>query len=55
MLILGEDPLEVEKVIQGISSKWKIKDMGNVSQILGLQVTRDRQNRTLRISQKLYI
>ena len=29
--------------------------MGNVSQILGLQVTRDRQNRTLRISQKPYI
>lgn len=52
---LGEDPLEVEKVIQGISSKWKIKDIGNVSQILGLQVTWDKQNRTLRISQKPYI
>ena len=31
ILILGEDPLEVKKVIQGISSKWKIKDIGNIS------------------------
>lgn len=30
-------------------------DLGDVAQILGLQVSRDRQKRTLRISQELYI
>jgi hypothetical protein len=55
MLVLGGNPLEVEKTIKGISSKWQIKDLGNVRQILGLQVSRDRDLKTLRISQEPYV
>jgi hypothetical protein len=55
MLVLGANPLEVEKTIKGISSKWQIKDLGNVRQILGLQVSRNRELKALRISQGPYV
>jgi hypothetical protein len=55
MLVLGADLVEVKKTIQGIAGRWEIKDLGDVAQILGLQVSRDRQKRTLRISQEPYI
>ena len=43
MLVLGADLVEVKKTIQGIADRWEIKDLGDVAQILGLQVSRDRQ------------
>jgi hypothetical protein len=55
MLILGVDPLEANRVVKGISAGWQIKDLGDVNQILGLQVTRDTESRTLKIHQKPYI
>lgn len=55
MLILGKDPRIVDATIQGIKSLWEIKDLGDVSLILGLNVKRDRALRTLKISQTHYI
>jgi hypothetical protein len=55
ILVLGADLVEVKKTIQGIAGRWEIKDLRDVAQILGLQVSRDRQKWTLRISQELYI
>ena len=34
--------------------KFKMTDMGDVSLVLGMQITRDRENRTLTISQEEY-
>ena len=47
MLILGRDPQAVQKVINGIASLWEIKDLGEVSLILGIRVRRDRSKRIL--------
>jgi hypothetical protein len=55
MLVLGASLQAVQATIQGISALWEIKDLGDVRQILGLQVQRDRPNRTLKIDQNHYI
>jgi len=55
MLILGKDPQAVEATVQGIKALWEIKDLGNVSLILGLKVVRDRVSKTLKINQTHYI
>ena len=54
MLILGPKLDAVQRVIQGISALWEIKDLGDVGTILGVQVRRDRQKRALYLSQKEY-
>ena len=55
MLVLGADLARVKETIKGIAQQWEIKDLGDVGQILGLQVSRDRQKRTLRLTQEPYI
>jgi len=55
MLILGRDPQAVQKVINGIASLWEIKDLGEVSLILGIHVRRDRSKRILYLDQSEYI
>ena len=55
MIILGAKLQAVEQVIQGISTLWEIKDLGDVSLILGIQVRRDRQKRLLSLDQSTYI
>jgi 3D (Asp-Asp-Asp) domain-containing protein len=55
MLILSKDPKAVEEVVQRIGVRWKIKDLGEVSVILGIRVTRDRKERVLHLDQEAYI
>jgi hypothetical protein len=55
MLILGPVLQKVQEVIKGISSLWQIKDLGDVGVILGLQVTRNRKARILKLAQEGYI
>ena len=55
MLILGKELQAVEATVQGIKALWEIKDLGNISLILGLRVVRDRAHRTLKITQAHYI
>ena len=55
MIILGKELQAIQTTIQGIKSLWEIKDLGDVSRILGLQIHRDRQKRTLTIDQSAYI
>jgi hypothetical protein len=55
MLILRRTPQAVQEVVQGIASLWEIRDLGDVSLILGLRVRRNRQNRTLLLNQSEYI
>jgi hypothetical protein len=43
MLILGKDSTDIDRVVKGIGKRWKIKDLGEVSMILGIRVTRDRK------------
>jgi transposase InsO family protein len=55
MVVLGDNLRAVQKAIQGIASLWEIKDLGDVSLILGLRIRRNRQERTLCIDQSEYI
>ena len=47
------DFLKAEK--SKISGRFEMDDRGEISSILGMAVTRDRKNRTLTISQKVYL
>jgi hypothetical protein len=55
MLILGADIRAVKETVKAISKRWEIKDLGDVSQILGLQVNRDREKGILTLSQRPYV
>ena len=44
----------IESIKRELMGKFKMTDMGDVSLILGRQVTRDHQNKTLTISQENY-
>ena len=55
MIILSADKKSIERVVTEIKKLWDIKDMGEVSKILGLHIHRDRARRALTISQTSYI
>ena len=45
----------IERVTQELAAAFEMIDMGPISFYLGLKVERDRQNRTLKLSQPAYI
>jgi len=47
--------IKIDRVLDGLASKWKISKLGAASHILGTKVTRDRSQRKLWISQNTYI
>lgn len=55
MLILSKDPAIIDKAVAHIRSRWEIKELGEVSHILGLRVLRDRGQRLLSLDQTAYI
>ena len=44
----------IEKIRSKVTEKFKMTDMGDVSLVLGMQITRDREKKTLTISQEEY-
>ena len=44
----------IEMIKTKLMDQFKMTDMGDVSLVLGMQVTRDRQGKTLTISQENY-
>ena len=55
IVVLGKERQAVQATIDSIGRLWEIKDLGDISVILGLRITRDRAKRTLKIDQNLYI
>ena len=55
ILITGKDPTLVEQKKKGLKEIFEITDMGEVSRILGMEVTRDYDERTLAITQTTYV
>ena len=55
MMIISKDIDLIKKTISLIKKLWDIKDIGNVEEILGLCVQRDRNQRTITICQTPYI
>ena len=54
LLVIGGDIQLIEKIKRKLMDQFKMTDMGDVSLVLGMQVTRDRQGKTLTISQENY-
>ena len=55
IIICGSKLSEVEKIKQQIKSNFDITNMGEIKHILGIKVTRNRENKTIHLSQKFYI
>ena len=54
MLIVGSSTEEINNIKKQLSKKFAMKDLGIAKQILGMRITRDRANGTLKISQTEY-
>ena len=46
LLLVGADIQVIESIKQTLMKRFKMTDMGDVSPVLGMQVTRDRQQKT---------
>lgn len=55
LLIAGPDKARIQGLKTALSSHFKMTDLGPCSYYLGMEVTRDRLNRTLRLSQRGYL
>jgi hypothetical protein len=54
MVIIAKDIQSIQGFKAGIAKRWEIKDLGEVKKILGLEITRDRAKRAIKISQTAY-
>jgi len=54
LLLVGADIQVIESIKQKLMKRFKMTDMGDVSLVLGMQVRRDRQQKTITISQENY-
>jgi hypothetical protein len=52
--ILSDEKDGVERMKRELSEKYGLKDGGDLNWMLGIKVTRDRKNRTIRLSQQAY-
>ena len=55
LLLAGKDPAAVNDVISHLRSLFELRDLGSVSHFLGMTITRDRPNLTLKLAQPLMI
>ena len=54
LLVIGGDIQLIEKIRIKLMEKFKMTYMGDVSLVLGMQINRDRETKTLTISQEEY-
>src|SRR6266702_3400400 len=50
-----KDGAKIDSIVQELSKHFKLRDLGPSTQLLGLEIHRDRPNRCLSISQSQYI
>jgi hypothetical protein len=53
--LAGKKGAKFDSLIEELSSHFKLRDLGPTTQLLGLEIHRDRPNRTLTISQSQFI
>ena len=54
-VIAAETKGDIDKLLEKLKTFWKLSEMGEVSTILGMKVTRDRKNRQAFLTQPAYI
>lgn len=55
ILIASVNKVEVQKLKKVLSDEFDMKDLGDAKKILGMEITRDRANRKLNVSQEGYL
>lgn len=55
LLIFANNMAKLKAVKDHLSAQYQMKDMGEAQYVLGIQITRDRQKRTLSLCQTAYI
>ena len=50
MLVAGSNIHEINNLKKQLSQEFEMKDLGAANQILGMRISRDRKNRTLKLS-----
>ena len=55
LIICGNNGSDISKFKGAISKRFNMKDLGALSYILGMEIKRDREVRTLEITQKAYV
>jgi transposase InsO family protein len=54
-IIAGESRRELQELLERLKGFWKLSEMGEVSTILGMKVTRNRRERKIWITQPAYV
>lgn len=55
LLLFGADKSAIATLEQKLSERFQMSDPGPVAHYLGLEVARDRRNKTIKLSQKTYL
>jgi hypothetical protein len=55
LLLIGPDSIVLHEIKLELANRFSMTDLGPVAFYLGMSITRDRQNRTLRIGQQAYL
>jgi hypothetical protein len=55
IMLACKDGAKIDSVVQELSQHFKLRDLGPTTQLLGLEIHRDRPNRRLCISQSQFI
>lgn len=54
LLLAGNDKKKIERVKSHLSRVFEMKDLGEPKIFLGIEIVRDRSNRTITLSQPMY-
>lgn len=55
LLIIGNSKVDINRIKEEFKKRFEMKDLGPAEVMLGIEISRDRQNRKLHISQREYI
>ena len=55
LLIARPSKKEITKVKESLSKKFEMTDLGECLFYLGMEIRRDRRNRVIRLSQRVYV
>jgi hypothetical protein len=53
--LAGKDSAKLDSVVEKLSKHFKLRDLGSTTQLLGMEISRDRPNRRLCLSQSQHI
>lgn len=54
-LIAGPSRSRIQEIAHGLNKRFELKELGDVSYFLGFDISRDREARTIHLSQRTYI